>query len=289
MELSTFELLVKRIAPLPPLGAPGAVALATVARRVVQGYFLTISNLEDEEFRYTLDFHISLPDPADPDRTLAGNAVALLDIAGANQALTLSPASATVSTTRFFTSFSLGAKQTASIQLLPELTPALLANPNPDLEVRGFVRLRLPAVFAGLGSPFPFPFRRVPQSDRPVKVLLNPEIRGTFLPNGFPGSGDDFDQINYPLELASGQGLNEIEPEPGGPIIIPTPQIPDLVEQLPLRERPTIDFDALDAEDRTAALVEVISQIEPSESNLQNVSDLLSKLNIPITMEPVAQ
>lgn len=284
MEISTFELLVKRIAPLPPPGSPGAPALATVARRVVQGYFLTISNLEDEEFRYTLDFHISAPNPADPDRTLAGNTVVLVDIAGANQPLTLFPTNATVSTTRFSTSFTLGAKQTASLQLLPNLTPALLANANPDLEVRGFVRLRLPAVISF--SPF---IRFVPQSNSPVKVLLNPEIRGTFLPNSFPGSGDDFDQINYPLELASGKGLNEIEPDPGGPIIINPGLVTGLVEQLPLRERPTIDFAALNEEDRAAALVEVIGQIEPSAENLRNVSDLLSKLDIPIAMEPAAQ
>ena len=277
MDVSTFELLVKRIAP-PPVSP-------TVARRVVQGYFLTISNLEDEEFLYTLDFHISLPDPPDPDRTLAGNAAVLLDIAGANQPLTLSPVSATVGTTRFSTRFRLGAKQTASLQLLPNLPPALLANPNPDLEVRGFVQLRLPAVLEVSTGPFPI-FRFVPQSDRPVKVLLNPEIRGTFLPNAFPAGGGDFDQINYPLELASGQGLNEVEPESGFPgIEIPSAQIPDLVERLPLRDRPTIDFAALDEEDRAAALVEVISQIEPSEENLQNVSDLLSKLNIPVAME----
>ena len=215
MEVSTFELLVKRIAPPP--------ASRAVARRVVQGYFLSISNLEDEEFLYTLDFHISLPNPPDPDRTLANNAAVFLDIAGANELLNLSPAGATVSTTQFSTSFRLGAKQTASLQLLPNLTPDLLEDPNPDLEVRGFVQLRLPAVSGGSGnSPV---LQLEPQSNRPVKVLLNPEIRGTFLPNNFPRGGNDFDQINYPLALASGKGLNEIEPEPGGPILIPNEQM----------------------------------------------------------------
>jgi len=282
MEVSTFELLVKRIAPPP--------ADPAVARRVVQVYFLTMSNLEDKEFLYTLDFHISLPTPPDADRTLAGNSIVLLDIAGANQVLTLAPSTATVSTTRFSTSFRLGAKQTASLQLLPNINnPALLTNPNPDLEVRGFVQLRLPAVFGSPSGLFPV-FQRVPQSDRPVKVLLNPETRGTFLPNSFPGSGGDFDQINYPLELASGKGLNEIKPEPGGPIFrLPQERIPGLIEQLPLRERPIIDFVTLSEEDRTAALVETISQIEPTEENLQNVSDLLSKLEVPIAMELVQQ
>lgn len=284
MEVSTIELLVKRIAPPP--------APSTLARRVVQGYFLTISNLEDQEFLYVLDFYISLPTPPDLDRTLAGNnAVALLDIAGDNQSLTLSPTNASVSTTRFSTRFRLGAKQTASLQLLPNLTPALLANPNPDLEIRGFVDLRLPAIFQSSGpadGPF-IPFQRVPQSDRPVKVLLNPEIRGTFLPNTFPSSGGDFDQINYPLELASGKGLNEVEPESGFFFPFSAEQVSQIAEALPLRDLPTIDFATLSEEDRAAALIEVISQIEPSEENLQNVSNLLSKLNLPIEMKLVSQ
>ncbi len=274
MEVSTFEILVKRIAPPP--------APSSVARRVVQGYFLTIANLENKSFRYTLDFHISRPNPPDPDRTLFGNAVVLLDVAGANQPLTLSPTTANVTTTRFSTSFRLEAKQTASLQLLPNINdPALLSNPNPDLEVRGFVRLRLPAIASGTSI-----FKRVPQSDRPVKVLLNPEIRGTFLPNNFPSGDGDFDQINYPLQLASGKGLNEIAPEPGGPIItLPSDRISELIEQLPLKARPAIDFEALDEEERNAALIEVLSQVDPTQNNVRNISDVLSKLNIPITMQ----
>lgn len=292
MEVSTFELLVKRIAPPPN---DPVVASQVVARRVVQGYFLTISNLEDQEFLYALDFHISLPTPPDPDRTLAGNNVVVrFDVAGANQPLTLRPTGASVSTTRFSTSFRLGAKQTASFKLLPNLTETLLTNPNPDLEVRGFVELRLPTISQSSGStngsiegPAVL-VQRVPQSDRPVKVLLNPEIRGTFLPNTPPNASSDFDQINYPLELASGKGLNEVEPD--STIFFPllVDQISQLAEVLPLRDRPTIDFSTLDEEERAAALVEVISQIEPSEENLQNVSDLLSKLNVPIEMQLVS-
>ena len=278
MEVSTFELLVKRIAPPP---APNSVA-----RRVVQGYFLTISNLEDEGFRYTLDFHISLPSPPDADRTLAGNAVVLLDVAGANQPLTLTPTSADVTTTRFSTSFFLGAKQTASLQLLPNINdPGLLSAPNPDLEVRGFVQLRLPAIFQF------FPrLQRVAQSDRPVKVLLNPEIRGTFLPNNFPSGGGDFDQINYPLELASGRGLNEVEPEPGGPIIVfPDADILDPIDQLPLADLPMIDLRAMDETERVSALIEVMGQIEPTKKNMQNINNILSKLEIPVGMKLVSK
>ena len=49
MEISTFELLAK---PIAPSGPP---ELAPVLRRVVQGYFLTISNLETFDVRYRIE------------------------------------------------------------------------------------------------------------------------------------------------------------------------------------------------------------------------------------------
>ncbi|MBD0268738.1 hypothetical protein [Pseudanabaena sp. FACHB-2040] len=277
MEITTFELLVKRIAPLPPAAIPGADAIAAVARRVVQGYFLTISNLEDKDLTFRLEFVVSTPNPPDPDRTLTSNADLLIDIAGANTPLTLSQAGDT-----FRGSFRLPAKQTASVQLLPKLPLDLLSNPNPDLEIRGFVRLRLPAIFQG----FPGPFIFGPQNDRPVKVLLNPETRGTFLPNDFPAStSGEFDQINYPMALASGQALNEVPPERGFRPPFSQDLVAQLAAELPERFRPRLD--GLSEVQQAEALVEILSQIEPSQENLNNVSDLLSKLNIPIRMEAI--
>ncbi|MBD2106979.1 hypothetical protein [Nodosilinea sp. FACHB-13] len=273
MEITTFELLVKRIAPPP--------ADPTVARRVVQGYFLTIANLEDRDFTYQLEFHVSRPTPVDPDRTLAGNAVVAFDIAGANTPLALTAVNPSPVTPVFTTRFRLPAKQTASVQLLPDLTrPGLLDEANPDVEIRGFVRLRLPALRQGV-------FLR-PQSNTPVKVLLNPEVRGTFLPNDLAARSGDFDQINYPLELASGKGLNEVEPDRGffpiDPVIVAEvagdrPVLPDL-------NPPMIDLSLLSPTARAEVLAETLAQVDPSAENLSTVSDLLSKLEIPIRMEP---
>ena len=275
MEVSTFELLVKRIAPSPP--APKAVA-----RRVVQGYFLTISNLENQAISYKLEFNISKPNPADPDRTLVNNAEILMDIAGANTPVSLLPTGATVNTTKFTTaSFVIPAKQTASIQLLPILGKALLTAANPDLEVRGFVRLRVPPEFRFNGKFWSYG----PQSKTPVKVLLNPEIRGTFLPNEFPPQGGDFDQINYPLALASGQGLNEVPPEKGGFVTFPPSLIPEVLESLPERFQPATDLSGLAPERQVEALVDVLGQVEPTPENLQSITDVLSKLGIPIEMK----
>lgn len=193
MEISTFEILTAPIAPV--MGLPPE--LLPVARRIVQGYFLTISNLEAFSVVYRIDFTISLPVPANPNKILLNNAVLLVDFEGPNTEVPLTqqlPAKPEV----YSGFFTIPAHKTASVQLLPKLPDVL----DPGmLEVRGYVSLSR-AVFG-------FP----PESFPPVKVLLNPEIRGTFLPNNFPSvvpTELDFDQINYTLAIASGKGLNEI-------------------------------------------------------------------------------
>lgn len=271
MELSTFELLVKPIAPRIPAAIPGSAAVAAVARRAVQGYFLTISNLEAKDFTFRLEFVISQPNPVDPDRTLFNNADLVVDIAGVNSPLALSGG---VTATRFSGSFRLPAGQTASVQLLPKLPLSLLANPNPDLEVRGYVNLTLPALLKNFSQGF------VAQSASPVKVLVNPEIRGTFLPNTYPTTlTGDFDQINYALAIASGKALNEVAPEPSKPLMI-GPILPDVLEglkaQIPSRQ---VDGTPLE---QAEELVGLMAQLDFSPENLQSFSDLLSKLEIPI-------
>jgi len=273
MEITTFELLVKPIAP----PAPGNPAITAVARRVVQGYFLTITNLEDRNLRYRLDFTQSIPNPANPERSLQDNADLVVDIAGVNQVIPLQQ-----SGNRFFARFDVPAGQTASAQLLPRLTPARLTNPTPDLEIRGFVSLALPALPAGTTGILRF--IRVPQSETPVRVLLNPETRGTFLPNDFPvATTGDFDQINYAMAIATGQALNEVEPEPGGFIFIPG-VLTNVLQSIDVFEPRFTN--ATDLE-KTQAIVELFAQLDPSAENLQSLSDLFSKLEIPVRVAPV--
>jgi hypothetical protein len=267
MELSTFELLVKPIAPRPTNMGPGSDTITAVARRAVQGYFLTISNLEAKDLTYRLEFVISKPNPADPDRTfrtLFNNADLVVDIAGANTPITLLGG---VPATTFSGVFSLPAGQTASVQLLPKLPLSLLSNPNPKLEVRGYVKLTLPAFF-NQGT------------TAPVKVLLNPEIRGTFLPNTYPTSlTGDFDQINYALAIASGKALNELAPEPARRIAI-GPMLPDVLAGL-TDNIPSLSLEGMPLE-QAQTLVGLMAQLDFSPENLQSFSDLLSKRDIPV-------
>ncbi|TVQ13329.1 MAG: hypothetical protein EA368_02420 [Leptolyngbya sp. DLM2.Bin27] len=267
MEISTFELLVKRIAPPP--------APSTLARRVIQGYFLTITNLENRNLNFRIDFTPSIPDASAPDRSdrlLRGRADILDDVAGRNRR-----------TAQFFTGdrltgiFPVPAQQTASVQLLPRLPGTLLDNPDPQIEIRGFVSLQV--------SRF--------QANPPARarVLLNPETRGTFLPNTFPASTTgDFDQINYPMQLASGRGLNTVMLEPLASRAITADSVSRVAANLldsSFDLSPEVSLLGLNSDELASALAALAGQIEPSDETLDNASDLLSKLNIPIRMERV--
>lgn len=276
MEVSTFELLFKPIAPRIP-------AIEAVARRVIQGYFLTISNLEDRRVNYNIEFFNSQANPPSPNRELEAtpnsgvgritprNFDLIFDVAGANPDLLNIRRG---SEGQIIGNFSLNPKQTASVQLLPKLSTLLndLLD-NPNLEIRGYVNLRLQRSFV------------FPQNNSPAKVLLQPEIRGTFIPNDFSSSSTsnfigDFDQINYSLTTASGTALNQILPETLFPVPIPIPSFP--LDPATLSDN--IGFADMSDQERIEMLVTSLAQIESSEENLQNLDQILAELNIPISM-----
>jgi hypothetical protein len=199
LAISTFELLVKSINPL--MGQPAELALT---QRVMQGYSLTISNLESVDLSFRLEFRTSYADPMDQQHTLFNNADLVCQIAGSNLLVELT---GNADNTLFGSSFQIPAGQTAHLHLMPK--------PNPELEVRGYVVLRLPA----LRSNFGFIFES--QAAHPVKVLLNAETRGTLLPRDWPTTPmGDSQPFNQTLPLASGRALNEVTPEPGRFIIL---------------------------------------------------------------------
>lgn len=204
MLVSTFELLVKPIAP----SGSGPVA---VARTVVQGYFLTIANPSNLDLRIRLQFTATTPSLNILDT------VAILDVQGTND---FSDLVAVPGDPKRFT-FDLGipANDTALVTLLPDLStdvlppfgvPDLL---NQTLEVRGYVEI-------SLLSPF---------SLRGINLLLTPEQRGTFLPRNLSSPNPDFDQLAYSLPTATGSSLFKL-----GGFLVPTiPPIDAPIEGIP--------------------------------------------------------
>jgi hypothetical protein len=172
MLVSTFELLVKPIAPAGSGPAP-------VARTVVQGYFLTIANPNNTPVSVKLTFAATTP-------TLdVTDTVAIRDVAGNNLFGDLVP---TADPRKLTYTLRIPAHDTALVTLLPDLTkPAVLA--AKSLEVRGYVEVALNA-----------PVGR-------FDLLITPEHRGTFLPVDLSAPMPDFDQLAYALPTATGGSL----------------------------------------------------------------------------------
>ncbi len=211
MDVSQFELVYKPQSPAAPSGTAAVDSL-------IQGYFLKITNLETQAMSYRVSF-VAAP-VTDPLRSLAGNTVVFVDTPGTNnQQGVLNGA---ITSTVFSPSTGLitvPPSGTALIAVLPSAFGPLPGEPTPlltpDFEVRGHVRITLPALLKLVpGNPFPT-FKFVPQSKVPVKVLLTPQNRTTY----FTATGAISDQTQASLPLASGKALNEVPPQP--PFVFP--------------------------------------------------------------------
>ncbi len=207
--VSTLELLVKRIASITP-GTPASVS--AVFRRVVQGYFLSVANLENRRvrFRITVVVPRALNAAGQPLREftvtapgVVANQTAIFDVVGTAadpNAGQTSIGELSLATTNTFNkvyqspTYTLEANQTGNLAILPNIGGNPNLATNASLEIRGYVEIE--QVRTSLfGSP-------------EANILLTPEIRGTFLDNAWPtvNAADelDFDQINYALPTANG-------------------------------------------------------------------------------------
>ncbi|MBU7583948.1 MAG: hypothetical protein KAF91_13730 [Nostoc sp. TH1S01] len=183
--VSTFELLVNPIAPTDNLGnlPPDVVQkLGKVARRVVQGYFLTIANTTDAAARLRLEFTATTPELNLVDT------VTIRDVLGNNEFSELIPVPGNPK--KFTFNVGIPAHDTALITLLPDLQNVDLFTGAKNLEIRGYVSISRAAI-AGPS----------------YELLVTPEHRGTFLPKNIDDSVPDFDQIAYSLPTASGGSL----------------------------------------------------------------------------------
>jgi hypothetical protein len=203
MDVSHFELIWKPQSPAAPSGTTNVATL-------IQGYFLEITNLESVAYSYRVELVATAV--TDPKRSLAGNAIVFIDTPGANNAPGV--LNGAITSTSFFPSnglVTIPAKGTALVAILPSAFGPLPGEPTPltapDFEVRGYVRLTLPATFRRVGDFFVFG----PQSNAPVRVLLTPQNRTTY----FSASGTITDQTQASLPLASGTAVNSLPPEPG--------------------------------------------------------------------------
>jgi hypothetical protein len=234
--VSKFELLIAPIAPRFPangLNAPNA-DLAIFARRVIQGYFLTISNPDcTNDFAFSLIFtnprdNSANPIPGKPTNKINNeitmeNHISLF----ANDGLAkLKPIGYCGGSQRWSTEIHrIPPGDTVLFALLPNFLDDTIRNEAQisirGIAIQGFVEILQEGISSGVG---PFVTKTLPA----VPVLLTPEHRGTFLPNQLGSTGPvqafdvlgnatpgtaalpanlDFDQLSYALPLAEGKAL----------------------------------------------------------------------------------
>jgi hypothetical protein len=273
VEISTFELIFKPQSPASPSGV-------TAVDRVIQGYFLCIANLEPKEYRYRLEFIVPPPPPgtlAGAFRTPAGNTLVFVDSGGSDNQQGVLAGSANQS--RFVPSTGfvrVPAHGTALVAVLPSAFGASPLDPSPlvlpNFETRGWVRITLPAVRVG-GGGFSSLFT-VAQSNSPVRVLLTPQHRATFL----KADNTISDQIQASLPLAGGAGIAALAPEPGGFSL----SVADLESVRP--ELGTI-IDAIEPQNRGLVLASLLGDLNAASADLGALNQALAAANVPLAVE----
>ncbi len=265
MNVSQFELLFKPQAPATPTGT-------SAVETVLQGYFLEITNLEDVPYRYAVEF-ISVPYPGFPLRVIDGNCVYFVDTPPGtdNEFGVLSPGASPNLYRLSNGTILVPAHGTALLAVLPStfgrsrLDPTPITTPN--FEVRGYVRMRLPAVFKGKK------YRTDPQAKAPVRVLLTPQHRAAFL-----AGSNISDQIQTTLPLASGQAENLLPPDPG--VVVRPQRFEDLILSSSQLERlAALDLAPADI------LASLLAGVDVDAADLEGFNASLKSAEIPLAIE----
>lgn len=269
MIVSHFELIYKPQSPNAPAGT-------AAVDNLIQGYFLEITNLSDKRIEYGIAFKtVSV---TDPNRSLGGNTLFILDRPGADnqfgrlngstRATTFAPSTGRIE---------LEPNETALVALLPSAfgpIPGIDTTPltAPTFEVRGVVELTVPSLFGP--PPVRLFDRSVPQSDMPVQTLVTPQNRTTY----FDASGAISDQTQASLPISTGAALLEIEPAPSRRFL------DDLI--IADRFGPVFEFEpffaGLQQRDMIAGL---LASMDPSTADLQSINKTLASEGIGFAVE----
>lgn len=198
MLVSTFELLVKRQFPKPddlPVQVPDElkVKIGKLSRTVIQGYFLTISNINDFELTLSLVFTIVSNPPVDKFKE---ELVAFFDVQDKN--LIVPPIEPDIIPNKVRYTRTIEANETGLFLLQPNILEPKLLN-DEEFEVRGYVE----AYVSSLSKRY-----------KSAKLLLTPEHRGTFYKDlNAEGAAVQLDQIAYSLPTSHGGSLFDLRAE----------------------------------------------------------------------------
>jgi len=201
--LSHFELLFKDQAPV----------IGIEVETVLQGYFLELTNLEERDFLYDVQFVSLASSDGFSNRQLDANTIAILDNPGAPSTdnvfgqLNLVSSNGPLNTySATALSLRIAAGATALLAVIPQVIPVMgdAMAVGRDFEVRGYVQLSLPEV-GGFA-----------QSNRAVNVMATPQNRAAFyvFPNaGNFGGGVLRNQIQTSMPTGNGGCIQSVEPD----------------------------------------------------------------------------
>jgi hypothetical protein len=194
MLVSTFELLLKPQFPTPPNTTPpipGNPNIANISRAVLQGYFLTIANVNFIDVTVSLVFTVTFPITNPPSFPANfSDFLDALDITGTNLVGTSTQLIPEVLNNKARLTFTIPKNDTSLLVVLPNIVkrPELLVKPN--FEVRGYVEVFLSSLSG---------------SDT-ATLLVTPQLRGTFFRDATATdlTKAGLDQIAYDLPVSNG-------------------------------------------------------------------------------------
>jgi hypothetical protein len=193
--VSTFEVLLK---PQLPPGVPG---LGKLSRKVIQGYFLTLSNVNFFPLTVSVVFTVKFPvDPSAPTEhptrpTSWDDFLDIVDISGQNLFQGSDPQAdlrpeIVPQNNKARITFTLPENGTGLLLLQPNVLPPSDILTKANFEARGYVEIFLSSLSG---------------SDT-ATLLVTPEQRGTFFSDSNGATPDKIgrDQIAYALPVSNG-------------------------------------------------------------------------------------
>ena len=200
--ISQFELIFKKQAPI------NGVELETV----LQGYFMQLTNLEEKNLLFNIDFVSQMPSNNDTGGKLDSNTLAILDNPGASVPNNVFSQLQILSTTNNTYrapghTYDIASGATALLTVIPQVVKFPGVDETPvgrDIEIRGYVQISLPV------------FEDKAQSSKPVDIMVTPQNRASFFT--FP-SDDTFDggiiknQVQATLTTSTGGAVLQVEPD----------------------------------------------------------------------------
>ncbi len=197
MLVSTFEVLLKPQFP-KVIPVPEAPAFAALSRTVIQGYFLTIANVNAFDVTLSLVFTIKFPEDGSGERpTSFQDFVDAIDITGQNLFDLQIVAEPAPNANKAQVIFTIPSEATSLFILQPNFIKNQDFLVDANFEARGYVE-----IFRHF-PPLPF-------IQKPATLLVTPQQRGTFFKDlaapDFANIG--LDQVAYDLPVSNGGVFN---------------------------------------------------------------------------------